>query len=356
MNVKNRPKAFTLVGLLVVLAIIGILAGLLMPALGAARRAARRHKAGADIQNIGIAVTQYTADFGYPPPDTMVDPWPANANDGYDILKDVGNPFDLNSDLNNTGYADHHPCTPNECLVYYLGTKFDPNIAYNSADNTDQEGRALVRSSDYTETPLFGFTSANSYHPDYPDAVNVHNTPRKRAAYGGAGVPDLKEIRGPYYDFSEGLVALACIATDANGNQITIADPFPPPETPPGTTIALWKGGRPFFSFIDPWGLPYFYNAAGGAYGDPKHGDRYDFFSVGPNGKTAQSRIDIQEGAIGRKDDGPWATYTVGGVTYEGQIDLFVRVLANPASGNDVDTAKGGTPGSAEDADDVNNW
>src|SRR5262245_43599761 len=101
-----RLRGFTLVELLVVISIIGVLVGLLLPAIQSAREAGRRTQCQNNMRNVGLGIIHYVDVFGMFPPAGVFTDDPQKINPPQSETPTIG--------TRNLGIASWHDpvCTP----------------------------------------------------------------------------------------------------------------------------------------------------------------------------------------------------------------------------------------------------
>ena len=194
-------SAFTLIELLIAIAIIALLAGLLLPAISKVRTFANRTTATSEMTQLAAACTKFQGDWGFYPPSSFT--IPTNVNQpGYALLKSKYSRWTPTTDamgniigtsiLANAGET----LCGNQCVVYFL--------------------RGPARAPWQAAATYADFSGWSHDGPYSPTTTST-------------------SAMGPYYTFATGRLQLL--------------------NVPIAGTVFFYTGNLPFFA--DPFGTPY---------------------------------------------------------------------------------------------------
>lgn len=193
-----RSRAFTLVELLVVIAIIGILVALLLPAVQAAREAARRAQCQDHLKQIALACLNHEHSYGILPSGGWGWHWSGDPDRGFGRRQPGGWPFSLLPYLEQkTVYDLAHgvtdPVQRDEALARTLSTPLSVFICptRRRVIAYPYDGRAIYNFADQSKVPK---TVART---DYAGNGGSHSG---SSPEGPATLPEGDSFNWPNYD------------------------------------------------------------------------------------------------------------------------------------------------------------
>jgi len=223
---SERRRGFTLIELLVVIAIIAVLIGLLLPAVQAAREAARRIQCTNNIKQLGLAVHNYEQTWGGLPPSAIVIKlasgalWTSDYGIFARILPHIEQAGIANSFNMNTNYGDPGNLT---ATAQTIGTFLCPSEVRSDRENNGTFG-------------IVGPTNYGFCLGDWFVWAGPNGGPVTRSAFG----PNLSRH---WADFTDGTSQTMLLAEVKNwqvnvrdcGTLSNIKDPLniPPPDADP---------------------------------------------------------------------------------------------------------------------------
>jgi len=220
-KLPHKPRGFTLVELLVAIAIIGVLVALLLPAIQSAREAARRSSCSNNLHQVGIALINYHDTFKVLPPSGCfprggtADNWSAQARllpyleeQGFEDLIDWKRPYNMQPTVTQARIATYlcpsemrDEARPDGSLTHYplsygvnMGTWFvhDPISQRGGNGLVYPNSRTSFATLTDGTNKTFAFSEVRTYQPYLRDGGNpsasgtaIPLTPAEVVAFGG---------------------------------------------------------------------------------------------------------------------------------------------------------------------------
>jgi prepilin-type N-terminal cleavage/methylation domain-containing protein/prepilin-type processing-associated H-X9-DG protein len=188
---RRRPGGFTLIELLVVIAIIAVLIGLLLPAVQAAREAARRAQCVNNLKQLALAAANYESALGAYPPGN-INNW-CNcpyASDGVGVFLMMASFWEQTTAYNATNFNYAGMAAPNATVgataVATLLCPSDPASTKPSAFPAQY----------YFQTTSFPpqWSSASQYHTSYSGNAGPWNSAGNQYDANGNPIPDPAQL------------------------------------------------------------------------------------------------------------------------------------------------------------------
>jgi prepilin-type N-terminal cleavage/methylation domain-containing protein len=209
---RRRETAFTLIELMVVIAIIAILAGMLLPALSGAKEYAKRTTCINNVRQLDVALQMYVDDNTglFPTRNVSTNRWPALLRDGYQNLNLLKCPTDILNPLSNGG-----PTEPDRAPRSYLMNGWNDYFGILVPTNVIGE----MNVPEPSDTVTFGEKESGSGHfwmdflegvsgNQYQELEQTRHSTRGPGKGGGGSIYGFADGSARYLHFGESLVPI----------------------------------------------------------------------------------------------------------------------------------------------------